>query len=220
MGVRWDYLHYRNKLESEHSMNVKLDNEHFYSYRARVNYNSEDNWYFPTRGARFKAEYAYLTDNFAQLEGKAGMSDVSANWRKSFSFGNRFTLQPMAYGRMLLGAVTPPVFGNTVGGEWFGQYVEQQMPFAGIGNMEYVDHHFVAAQLQAQQRMGNNHYVLLRVAAAQQSDRLKELFDHRTLFGCQLAYYLNTIFGPLGASLGYSNRTKEPYLYLNLGYVF
>ncbi|MBO4658925.1 MAG: patatin-like phospholipase family protein [Prevotella sp.] len=220
MGVRWDYLHYRNKLESEHSMNVKLDNEHFYSYRARVNYNSEDNWYFPTRGARFKAEYAYLTDNFAQLEGKAGMSDVSANWRKSFSFGNRFTLQPMAYGRMLLGAVTPPVFGNTVGGEWFGQYVEQQMPFAGIGNMEYVDHHFVAAQLQAQQRMGNNHYVLLRVAAAQQSDRLKELFDHRTLFGCQVAYYLNTIFGPLGASLGYSNRTKEPYLYLNLGYVF
>ena len=220
MSLRWDYMHYRNKLEASHSMYVKLDNEHFYSYRARVNYNSEDDWYFPTRGARFKAEYAYLTDNFVKLDGKAGMSEVNANWRKSFTLGRRFTLQPLLYGRLLLGSTIPPVFGNTVGGDWFGHYVEQQMPFAGIGNIEYVDHHFVAAQLQAQQRMGDNHYVLFKVTGAQQTNRLKELFDHKTMFGCQLSYYLKTMFGPLGASLGYSNRTKKLYLYLNLGYVF
>jgi NTE family protein len=28
------------------------------------------------------------------------------------------------------------------------------------------------------------------------------------------------MFGPLGASLGYSNHTKKPYFYLNLGYEF
>ena len=220
IGLRWDYLHYRNKLESSQSMKVELENEHFYSYRAKLEYNSEDNWYFPTRGARFKAEYAYLTDNFAKLDGKLGMSDVNANWRMSFSLGSRFTLQPMLYGRLLFGSVTPPVFGNIVGGDWFGHYVEQQMPFAGIGNIEYVDHHFVAAQLQAQQRMGNNHYALLRVVGAQQSDSLKDLFDHKTLFGCQASYYLNTMFGPVGASIGYSNRTKKPYIFVNLGFEF
>ena len=219
-GLRWDYFHYRNKLGSETSKDVSLNNEHFYSYHARINYNSEDNWYFPTRGARFKAEYSYLTDNFAQLDGKAGMSEVNANWRKSFTFGSRFTLQPMFYGRLLFGSVVPPVFGNTIGGEWFGHYVEQQMPFAGIGNIEYVDRHFVAAQLQAQQRMGSSHYLLLRVVGAQQSTRLKELFDHKTLFGCQIAYYLNTIFGPVGASLGYSNHTKKAKVFINLGFEF
>ena len=106
------------------------------------------------------------------------------------------------------------------GGDWFGHYVEQQMPFAGIGNMEYVDHQFVAAQLQAQQRIGSNNYVLLRVAAAQQSDRLRTLFDSRTLLGGQIAYYYNTIVGPVGATVGYSNRTKKPYFFLNLGYEF
>jgi NTE family protein len=220
MGLRWDYLHYRDKLGSATSKQVTLENEHFYSYRARLNYNSEDSWYFPTRGARFNAEYAYLTDNFAQLDKNAGMSEVSADWRMSFTIGSRFTIQPMLYGRMLFGSVIPAVFGNTVGGEWFGHYVEQQMPFAGIGNMEYVSHHFLAAQLQAQERIGNNSYVLLRLAAAQQADKTKELLDHSTLLGVQAAYYYNTIVGPVGASLGYSNRTKKPYFYLNLGYEF
>ena len=220
MGLRWDYLHYRNALEAEHTRAVDLKNEHFFSYRARLDYNSEDNWYFPTRGACFSAEYSYLTDNFAKLDDKMGMSDVRANWRKSFTFGSRFTIQPMVYGRLLFGSVTPPVFGNTVGGDWFGHYVEQQMPFAGIGNIESVDHHFVAAQLQLQQRMGTNHYALLRFTGGQQAGRLRELFDHKTLFGCQAAYYLNTMFGPVGGSIGYSNRTKKPYIFVSLGFEF
>ena len=230
MGMRWDYMHYRNKLGSETARQVTLGNEHFFSYRARLNYNSEDNWNFPTRGARFKAEYAYVTNDLARLnvtmpdgtsDGKtAGMSDISANWRMSFSFNSRFTLQPMLYGRLLFGAVVPAVFGNTIGGEWFGHFVEQQMPFAGIGDMEYVDHQLVAAQLQAQQRIGSNSYVLLRLAGAQEANKPKEIFDNGTLLGVQGAYYYNTIFGPVGATLGYSNRTKSPYLYLNLGYEF
>ena len=230
MGLRWDYMHYRNKLGSEAAMKIALENEHFISYRARLALNSENDWNFPTRGARFSAEYTYLTNDFAKLniidengqkQGKAtGMSDVRANWRMSFSFGSRFTLQPMLYGRLLFGTVVPAVFGNTIGGEWFGHYIEQQMPFAGIGYMEYIHNQFVAAQIQAQQRIGKNHYVLLRVAAGQHAEKAKEFFDNRTLIGVQGAYYFNTMFGPLGATLGYSNHTKQAYFFINLGYEF
>ena len=230
MGLRWDYMHYRDKLGSESAKQGSLENEHFISYRARLAFNSEDDWNFPTRGARFSAEYAYLTNDFAKLniidangnkQGKAtGMSDVRANWRMSFSFGSRFTLQPMLYGRLLFGTVVPAVFGNTVGGDWFGHYLEQQMPFAGIGNIEYVNNQFAAAQLQAQQRIGKKHYVLLRVAAGQQAEKVKELFDHSTMIGVQGAYYFNTMFGPLGATIGYSNQTKKGHFFINLGYEF
>ena len=230
MGLRWDYMHYRNKLESENANQISLENEHFFSYRARLAYNSEDNWNFPTRGTRFNAEYAFLTNDFARLnvfdaegnkQGKtAGMSDVSADWRMSFTMGSRFTLQPMLYGRLLFGSYVPAVFGNTIGGEWFGHYIEQQMPFAGIGNMEYARQQFVAAQLQAQERIGKSCYVLLRVAAGQHAPKLKELLDYRTLVGVQGAFYYNTIVGPVGAALGYSNHTKKAYFYINLGYEF
>lgn len=230
MGLRWDYMHYRNKLGSETARQVKLKNEHFFSYRVRLSYNSEDNWYFPTHGARFNAEYAYVTNDFSKLNERAddgtklgkrsGMSEVSADWRMSFPLNSRLTIQPMLYGRLLFGSVIPPVFGNTIGGDWFGHYVEQQMPFAGVGHMEYIDHQFIAAQLQAQQRIGNSSYVLLRLAGAQQAPKMKEIFDHRTILGVQGAYYYNTMFGPVGATLGYSNQAKEMYFYLNLGFEF
>lgn len=230
VGLRWDFMHYRSKLGSDQSMQIKLKNEHFFSYRARVSYNSEDNWYFPTRGARFKAEYAYMTNDFGKLnvrdaEGnklgkKAGMNEVNANWRMSFSLTKRFTLQPMLYGRLLFGDVVPAAFSNIIGGDWFGHYVEQQMPFAGVGHMEYVNNHFLAAQLQAQERVGNHHYFLLRVTGGQQADKLKNLFDNKTLFGAQLAYYYDTFFGPVGATFGYSNHTKKTYFFLNLGFEF
>lgn len=230
LGIRWDYMHYSSNLNSDSTGISPLKNEHFFSYRARITYNNEDNWIFPTRGARFNAGYVYLTTDFARLEeyspigtylGKStGLSIVNADWRMSFPFGAGLTIQPMLYGRLLFGSVVPHIFSNTIGGDWFGHYMEQQMPFAGVGCMEYVDNQFVAAQLQAQQRLGKNHYILLRVACAQQSDKVKDLLDSRTIIGVQGAYFYNTMFGPLGATLGYSNRTKEVYLYLNLGYEF
>ena len=220
MGMRWDYFHFSNKLQSDESREVIFDNDHYFSYRAQADYNSEDDWYFPSRGARFQALYSYITDNLAQMGGKAGISEVSASWRKSFSFNTRFTFQPMLYGRLLFGTDVPHIFGNIIGGTFFGHYVEQQMPLAGLGNVEYAERHFIGAQLRAQQRIGGNHHVLVSAVVAQHADDLQQILRTKTLLGGQLAYYYKTMFGPLGASLGYSNRSKEPFFYINLGYVF
>ena len=44
--------------------------------------------------------------------------------------------------------------------------------------------------------------------------------ERKTMLGGQLAYYYNTVLGPLGATLGYTNKTKKLNLYLNLGFEF
>ena len=220
IGVRWDYFHFGNKLQSTESREVEFDNDHYFSYRASVNYNSENDWHFPTRGARFKAGYAYITTNFARLNDVRGVSDVSASWRKSFALSERFTIQPLLYGRLLFGEYIPHIFGNIVGGDTFGHYVEQQVPLAGVGHTEYAERHFAAVQLQAQQHIGRSHFVLLKVSVAQHASELEDLLKTKSILGGQMAYYNNSIFGPLGATLGYSNRTKTPYFYINLGYVF
>ena len=228
-GLRWDYLHYKDKLAAKESTDITLENDHFFSYRAQILFNSEDHWIFPSRGARFRAEYAYVTNNFARIaettdEGetvrKPGLSQLSANWRMSFTTPWNLTIQPMLYGRMLFGTIVPLAFSNVIGGQWFGHYLEQQMPFPGVGYVEHVDNKFVAAQLKLQQRIGTNHYVLLRTAAAQESHHLKELFDHKTHWGSTIGYYYNTMFGPLGVAMGYSNKTRDFYMYVNLGYEF
>lgn len=221
-GIRWDYYHFPHVLKGQdrQTSGRKFEDDHFFSYYGRLDYNSENDWYFPARGSKLHAQYVYYTDDFAGLKGKAGMHDVSGMWRKSLSLGERFTIQPMFYGRMLFGSERPGILGNMIGGEWFGHKLAWQMPFAGVNYLEHVDPYLVAMQLQAQQRLGKNNYVLLRVAAAQQADDLENLLDRSTLLGTSLSYYYNTMFGPLGASVGYSNKTKEPYFYINLGYVF
>ena len=205
--------------ELDHGFEV-MENEHLFSYHAEVNYNSENEWYFPTRGSKFKASFRYLTDNFVELKDHVGTTDISAMWRKSFSLTDHWVIQPMLYGRLLHGTYVPLMMSNVIGGEWFGQYLPQQLPFAGLGNVELRWNKIVAAQLQTQFMPTQSSTVLLRVAAAQNADEYNSLLKNRTMLGASMSYYYNTLIGPLGATVGYSNITKEPMYYINMGFVF
>jgi len=221
-GLRWDYYHFPHVLNGQDRQpsGGAFTDDHFFSYYGRITYNSENDWYFPASGSKLQAQYVYYTDDFAGLKGKAGMHDVSGMWRKSLGVSRRLTIQPMLYGRLLFGSERPGILGNMIGGEWFGHRLAWQMPFAGVNYIEHVGPYFIAMQLQGQLRFGKSHYVLLRTVGAQQAEKFETLLDHSTLIGTSLSYYYNTMFGPLGASVGYSNKTKEPYFYINLGYVF
>lgn len=222
LGARFDYYRYTNVLASRPEAVVDGfgRSDHLISYYAEVAYNSENKWTFPTRGANFSASYLYSTDNFTGYNHHRGFSELAASWRMSFPLSPRLTLQPMAYGRLLFGSEIPAVRRNVVGGEWFGHYIEQQMPFAGIGYAEYVDNQFIAIQLKASQRIATNNYVELRLVGAQHADRLGDILSHGPMMGYQAAYYYDSLFGPLGATLGYSGHTEKPYFYINLGFEF
>ncbi|MBO4827624.1 MAG: patatin-like phospholipase family protein [Prevotella sp.] len=222
IGASWDYYHFNNLLVNyhpEHWMNIP-DNEHYYTYHAQMDYNSENTWYFPTRGTRFMAKFAYLTDNFYKLKGEIGMREYSAMWRTSFPLSRKLSVQPMLYGRFIFGSYVPAMLNNFIGGPFFSHYLEQQMPFAGLGFIEEMWEKVAAAQMQVQLNATKNSVILLRVSVAQDAPSLKELMKHQTMIGGSLGYYINTMFGPLGASIGYSNITKNVCYYANLGFEF
>lgn len=222
IGARFDYFNIHNVLtqvSTEQPME-DLSDDHFFSYHADVTYNSEDKWNFPSRGARFSGRFAYYTDNFAGYQGHAGFSSLSAMWRMNFTLHGRLTFQPMAYGRLLFGREIPVEKQNVIGGEWFGHYLDDQMPFAGVGYVEHTDNQFVAFQLKAQLRIMDNNYIHASVVGAQHAGQLKDLLRHGPMTGCQLGYDYNSMFGPLGATLGYSTKTHDPYFYINLGFEF
>lgn len=220
INLHLDFFDFHDILSGEQTNRVRLDNVHAYSYVFNLNYDSEDLWFFTTRGAKLKAGFGYYTDNFIGWDGHEGISIVDAMWRMSFSPSRRFTLQPMLYGRIIMGDGTPAVMRNAIGGMTPGKYLPQQMPFAGVGNVEFAGNALLACQLKAQQRMGGNNYVMALIAVAQHGGGLKDALRRKTMTGCELAYFYNSMFGPLGASLGYSSKTKEPYFYINLGFNF
>ncbi len=221
LGLQFDYYHPIDLLTEENSpYGSTLHDEHFFTYRIRADYNGENDWYFPTEGARFAAAYAYHTDNMAKLNGKSGLSDVSGFWRISMSPNSRLTLRPSVFGRMLFGQEPHFFLSNFVGGAWEGHYMEQQMPFAGTGHIERAQRHFIGASFTAQQRISTKNYIRLTGSIAQQSPKLSEIFKHHTRLGIEGGYYYKTFIGPIGGTLGYSNFTKELYLFLNIGMVF
>ena len=218
--MRADFYDFHDILIGQSAAQQQLDDIHLYSYAFNLNYDSEDHRFFTTRGARLKAGFSYNTDNFIGWKGGTGISILDFLWRVSFPFGSRFALQPMLYGRMLSGGDVPLIMRNAVGGMFHGLYLEHQLPFAGIGHIEFTDDVLLAFQLKAQQRMGDNNYVMASLSLGQRGGKLRRLFERGPMFGCEAAYYYDSMFGPLGASLGYSGYTGSPYFYVNLGFHF
>ena len=224
IGARWDYYHHGDLLtvrnRDERRNTLTISNEHFYSYHINTHYDSENDWYFPTRGVRLNAGFGYFTDNFTGYNGHEGFSAVDASWRMSFHITDRFSFQPMCYGRMLFGKDIPHIMKNLVGGNLFGHYMSQQVPFAGVGNVEIIDNQFVAFQIRAQEHLLKKIYLVGKVGVAQCSDKLDRLFQGNTMWGIQAAAYYKSMIGPVGANIGWSNRTKKPLFYINVGYAF
>ncbi len=222
VNARWDYYNYHQVLISRNisGSDISGDDAHYFSYHAKLHYNSENDWNFPSRGARFLTEYAYYTDDFTRYKDKTGFSDLHATWRISLPVSNIITIQPMLYGRLLFGSDIPYIYKNVIGGTWFGHYFEQQMPFAGIHNVEMTGNQFVAAQIRGQLQLTTNNFVICQFASAQQADKLKDIMKGRTILGYQLGYYYRTIFGPIGATVNYNSKQEEASLFINFGFEF
>ena len=222
ISARADFYNYDKILVTSELNNpgFTAGNEHFFSYHATLHYNSENAGIFPTRGAKFLAQYAYFTDNLTKYKDKVGFRELSASWQMSFALSSRLTFQPLLYGRMLFGDDIPVIRRNFIGGQWFDHYVEQQMPFVGIHDLEATDNQFVACQLKLQEQITTNNFLLLKVVGAQHADSADALLVHGPKLGYSLSYYYRTILGPIGGSLGYSNDTNQVDFFINLGFEF
>ena len=220
LGIAWDYYRNYDVLSNEYSVSDFSKNEYYFSYHATAQYNTEDNWYFTQKGMRADLSYAYFTDNFARWKGHAGMSEVTAQWRLTVPLSRTTHVQPMVYGRLMFGKDVPATAANMMGGNRFGIYYPQQLPFAGFGHCHVMDSKLLVAGFKLQQRVFQEHYVIVKGQVAEQNDKLGHIFDRKPIWGVQLGYCYNSIVGPLGASLSWSNFTHQLYPYISLGFDF
>ena len=127
---------------------------------------------------------------------------------------------PFVGGRFVFGADIPYSKMNVMGGDISEKYLQQQLPFIGINNVEIMDNSLLIGSLKFRQRMGSIHYLSLTANYAFSGHKIKELFNSKTMFGCGICYGIDSMFGPLEASLNYANHADEVSMYINLGYKF
>ena len=99
-------------------------------------------------------------------------------------------------------------------------YIPQQLPFAGVTNMELMDNSIMIASVKLRQRMGSIHYLTLTGNYGLTDSHFFEILKGKQLFGISAGYGMDSVFGPLEISLGYSNQTDKGSCFVNLGYYF
>ena len=221
LGLRFEYYKYKDFLFKQPELiDLKVESEHFLSYFAQIHYNTYDKGYFPAKGSDFKAAYSLYTDNMAQYNEHAPFSALSASWASVLPITRRFSVIPSIYGRILIGRNFPYPLQNAIGGEVPGFYIPQQLPFAGVNNIELMDNAIMIASLKLRQRMGAIHYLILTGNYGLTDSHFFKILKGKQLFGISAGYGMDSVFGPLEISLGYSNQTDKASCFVNLGYYF
>ena len=221
LGLRFEYYKYKDFLfKTPEISDLKVESEHFLSYFAQVQYNTYDKGYFPAKGSDFKAAYSLYTDNMAQYNDHAPFSALSASWASVIPITRRFAVIPSIYGRILIGRDFPYPLQNAIGGDVPGFYIPQQLPFAGVTNLELMDNTIMITSVKFRQRMGAIHYLTLTGNYGLTYSNFFDILKGKQLFGISAGYGMDSIFGPLEISLGYSNQTDKGSCFVNLGYYF
>ena len=221
LGLRFEYYKYKDFLFKKPEISdLKVESEHFLSYFAQVQYNTYDKGRFPSKGSDFRAAYSLYTDNMAQYNEHAPFSALNASWASVIPVTRRFAVIPSIYGRILIGRDFPYPLQNAIGGDVPGFYIPQQLPFAGVTNLELMDNTVMIASIKFRQRMGAIHYLTLTGNYGLTDSNFFDILKGKQLFGISAGYGMDSIFGPLEISLGYSNQTDKGSCFVNLGYYF
>ena len=83
-----------------------------------------------------------------------------------------------------------------------------------------MDNAIMIASLKFRQRMGAIHYLILTGNYGLTDSHFFKILKGKQLFGISAGYRMDSVFGPLEISLGYSNQTDKASCFVNLGYYF
>jgi len=220
MGARYELYNYGKFLHLGGSPVFNPKNEHFFSYFANLHYESYDKAYFPTKGVKLHGSYTLYTDNMLEYEDDTPFSGVVGAFEGVIPVSRRFAIIPSIHGRLLIGRNIPYSKMNIMGGDIMEQYLRYQLPFAGTTRVELMDNTLLIGGIKLRQRMGNVHYLTLTGNYALSSHKIKRIMKEKSMFGCAITYGMDSMFGPLEASLNYTNHSDHVGFYINLGYKF
>lgn len=193
-------------------------NNDFVSVFAEGGTYTFDDGYFPTKGVDANLSYSWT---FAGFPSKIhNFHTFRADAKVVIPAGDVFAFIPSIDFRFLFGKDIPVAYFNAVGGLLPSRYVDQQMPFVGIGHMAAMKNILTVFRTDYRFRIFKNHYVTGILNYARDCDYFRDYGQGLGYFGAALEYSFDTIFGPLTANVNWSNFSKKVGFYLSAGYSF
>lgn len=221
IGAHYAYYHYRDFLSDHVPDRTGFRSSHFFTYYARIDYDGQDRSVFATRGQKFSARYGIHTDNLLEYRDHDPFRTLTYKYEIVIPLStSRLRLIPAVSGRHIFGKEYGIALSNVIGGTHDGHYMEQQLAFPGIYNIQLVRRHNVNATLRLRERLGTKFYVWGTAGAGTLSDEFYSQLRSRWFGGFSVGAGLETLAGPAAVSLGYSTYSHRMGLYIDLGWNF
>ncbi len=219
VGLRYQNYHTDDFLQPEYV--YEGSNLNFLSAFGKFQIDDRDSKYFPTSGGFVDGAYELVFGDVGSNDHWFSTFRIRAN--TSISFTDRLCLIPEVSYRMVdkHGSIWIP-YCNYVGGAEHGRYIDHQIGFVGINNIEMVEDYVLVGSASLRCRLWRKHYVSALAAWLRTSDIFESMFntDGRGYGGYGLQYQYNTPLGPIGLTAQYSTFSRNTSLYLSLGYYF
>lgn len=221
LGAHYSYYHYRDFLFDHVLDRTGIRSSHFFTYYAQLDYDGRDHEVFATRGQKFSARYGIHTDNLFEYRDHSPFRTLNYKYQIVIPLtASRLRLIPRISGRHIFGKEYGIALSNVIGGTVDGHYMEQQLAFPGIYNVQLVRRHNLNASLQLRERIGSKYYVWGTAGAGTLSDEFYSQLRSRWFGGFSVGAGMETLLGPARATLGYSTYSHRLGLYLDLGWSF
>lgn len=221
-GLRNEYFNLRDTVFTS-QISGKYDfaqrNNDYLSLFVDARIENFDKNYFPERGLSAGVGYGWTFAGFGPGAFK-NFHEVTIDGRFVVPGGKIFAFIPSAGMRMMLGKSIPVMYMNVIGGSLAGRYMNQQTPFIGINNCAPMGNILLNARTDFRFKFAKNHYVTGMFNYAHDSNSFKEFLDGGNWFGCGLEYAYNTIIGPIGGNIHWSNINNKVGFYLSIGFDF
>ena len=200
--------------------NEVLNNQTFLNYYAQIDLDQMNRAYFPTVGWKLSGEAKIVTDNGWLFNNGNPFMPIKLNLQLAKSFGSRFTVLPSVKGRIIIGSGEPVYYKSFVGGVEQTDYLNAQVPFIGLRRMEMMTRNVAVGELDLRYRFWEKIYLTLNANLGFYGDENDFLTKGEALAGGGVTVSYDSMVGPVELMISSSNVSKEPSLFLSLGYWF
>lgn len=219
-GIRNEIFDMRNLRASQFIGDydfTQLTND-FVSLYADARTDTSDDGYFPTKGVKAGASYAWTFAGFPNDFNN--FHTLQADVKCVVPMGKRVALIPSVNARVLFGENVPVAYFNAIGGSLAGRYLDQQIPFIGINKLAAMKNVLTVFRADLRVKIARNHYVKAIANYARESDSFMNYGAASGHFGAGLEYSYDTILGPLTTNIHWSSITKRAGFYIGAGFSF
>ena len=224
-GIRFNNYNFKSLLiEKNQTPNKFTDNmdgsTNYWDFHVNLGVNTTNKKRFATKGLKLDVEANAYRGHKIETDGGHSIYSIRTFGTFYTSPTNRLTIIPSVYFRSLNKRSYIYGISNVAGGEWVSHYLSSQIPFYGLGYIEWKDRSMAVARIQARYRIGKNHYVTGIFNVGNDGDGFEDIIDTKPIYGYGLNYSYDSFVGPLGFTVSSSNVSKKVNLLISLGYIF